>query len=120
MFNSDGTTPTNVTSFTSSGNLTHGVVVCSSVNGSFVAGETITGGSSGVTAVIQSNAVGLKGVRQFDFSAVKQIGQAGTPGFTADVARSSTYGESLQITGTLSISNSSTSIKVLVLYSILN
>ena len=36
----------NVTSFTSSGNLTHGVVVCSSVNGSFVAGETITGGSS--------------------------------------------------------------------------
>ena len=90
--------------------LTHGVVVCSSVNGSFVAGETITGGSSSNNAIIQSDAVGLKGVRQFDFSAVKQIGQSGTPGFTADVARSSTYGESLQITGTLSVSNSSTSV----------
>ena len=43
LFSADGTTGANVTSFTSSGNLTHGVVVCSSVNGTFVAGETITG-----------------------------------------------------------------------------
>ena len=72
LFEADGT-PTNITSFTSAGNVLHGVVVCSSVNGTFVAGETITGGTSSNTAIIQSDAVGLKGVRSFDFSAVKQI-----------------------------------------------
>ena len=35
----------------------HGVVVLSSVNGTFSAGETITGGTSGVTDVIQSDTV---------------------------------------------------------------
>ena len=110
LFESDGTTATNITSYTSSGNVLHGVVVCSSVNGTFVAGETITGGTSSNTAVIQSDAVGLKGVRSFDFSAVKQLGQAGTPGFTADVSRSATYGESLQLTGNLSVANSGTAI----------
>ena len=78
LFEADGITP-NITSFTSAGNVLHGVVVCSSVNGTFVAGETITGGTSGVTDIIQSDAVGLKGVRSFDFSAVKQLGQSGTP-----------------------------------------
>ena len=106
LFGADGITAQNVTSFTSSGNVTHGNVVCSNVNGSFVAGETITGGTSSNTAIIQSDAVGQKGVRQFDFSAVKQLGQAGTPGYTADVSRSATYGESLQITGSLSVANS--------------
>ena len=37
----------------------HGVVVLSSVNGTFSAGETITGGTSGVTDVIQSDTVGF-------------------------------------------------------------
>ena len=46
----------------------------------FVAGETITGGTSSNTAIIQSDAVGLKGVRSFDFTAVKQIGQSGSHG----------------------------------------
>ena len=79
LFEADGITPTNITSFTSAGNVVHGLVICSNVNGTFVAGETITGGTSGVTDVIQSDAVGMKGVRSFDFTAVKQLGQAGTP-----------------------------------------
>ena len=52
----------------------------------------------------------MKGVRSFDFTAVKQLGQAGTPGYTADVSRSTTYGESLQITGTLSVANGGTAV----------
>jgi hypothetical protein len=110
LFGADGTTSQNVSAFTSSGNVTHGVVVASNVNGTFVAGETITGGTSSGTAIIQSDAVGLKGVRSFDFSAVKQLGQAGTPGFTADVSRSTTYGESLQITGSITVANSGTAV----------
>ena len=106
LFGADGTTSQNVTAFTSSGNITHGVVVASSVNGTFITGETITGGISNNTAIIQSDVVGFKGVRSYDFSAVKQLGQTSSPGYTADVARSSTYGESLQITGSISVANS--------------
>ena len=101
---------TGFTSYTSGGTATHGVVVLSSTNGSFVAGETITGGTSSNTAIIQADAVGLKGVRQYDFSATKQIGMAGSPAYTADVSRSSSYGESLQITGNITVANSSASV----------
>src|SRR5210317_191554 len=112
LYEADGTTATNITSYSSSGNVLHGVVVCSSVNGTFVAGETITGGTSSNTSIIQSDAVGLKGVRSYDFSAVKHLGQPGTSGagYTSDVARSATYGESLQISGTISVANSGTSV----------
>ncbi|MDA7798386.1 DUF4815 domain-containing protein [bacterium] len=96
--------------YTSGGTATHGVVVLSSTNGTFVAGETITGGTSSNTAIIQADAVGLKGVRQYDFSATKQIGMAGSPAYTADVSRSSSYGESLQITGNITVANSSASV----------
>ena len=106
LFESDGTTATNITSYTSSGNALHGVVVCSSVNGTFVPGETITGGTSSNTAIIQANAVGLKGVTSFDFPQVKQLGMAGSPAYTSDVVRNATYGESLKITGSLSVANS--------------
>jgi hypothetical protein len=106
LYESDGITPTNITSYSSSGNVLHGVVICSSVNGAFIPGETITGGTSSNTAIIQTDAVGLRGVRTHDFSATKQIGMAGSPTYTADVNRSATYGESLQITGTLSVANS--------------
>ena len=112
LFESDGTTATNITSYSSSGNVLHGVVVCSSVNGTFVAGETITGGTSSNTSIIQSDAVGLKGVRSYDFSAVKHLGQPGTSGagYTSDVSRIATYGESLQISGNITIANSSDSV----------
>ena len=109
LYNTDGVSTidgSGFTSYTSGGTATHGVVVLSSTNGGFVAGETITGGTSSNTAIIQADAVGLKGARQHEFSATKQIGMAGTPTYTADVSRSATYGESLQITGSLSIANS--------------
>jgi len=96
--------------YTSGGTVTHGVVVLSSTNGAFVTGETITGGTSSNTAIIQADAVGLKGVRQYDFSATKQIGMAGTPAYTADVSRSATYGESLQITGNITVASSNASV----------
>jgi len=107
LFESDGTTPTNITSFSSAGNAIHGVVVVSSVNGTFVAGETITDGSN--TAVIQANAVGFRAVRSHEFSAVKQIGMAGGTliTYTADTALDSTYGEVTELTGLVSIANSS-------------
>src|SRR6056300_1254598 len=115
LYDTDGTSSidgTGFTTYTSGGTATHGVVVCSSVNGTFVAGETITGGTSSNTASIQSAAVGLKGFRSYAFSAVKHLGQPGTSGagYTSDVARSATYGESLQISGTISVANSGTSV----------
>ncbi len=110
LYGVDGTTSQNVDAFTSAGNVLHGVVVCSSVNGTFVAGETITGGTSGGTSIIQSNAVGLKGVTTFEFPQVKQLGMAGSPAYTSDVSKNATYGESLQLTGSLSIANGGTAI----------
>src|SRR6056300_759122 len=110
LYESDGTTATNITSFSSAGNAIHGVVVISSVNGTFVAGETITDGSN--TAVIQSDAVGFKAIRSHDFTAVKQVGMAGGTliTHTADTALDSTYGDVTTLTGTISIANSSTSV----------
>src|SRR5210317_439673 len=110
LYESNGTTATNITSFSSAGNAIHGVVVVSSVNGTFVAGETITDGSN--TAVIQSDAVGFKAIRSHDFTAVKQVGMAGGTliTYTADTALDSTYGDVTTLTGTISIANSSTSV----------
>ena len=110
LYESDGTTATNITSFSSAGNAIHGVVVVSSVNGTFVAGETITDGSN--TAVIQANAVGFKAVRSHEFSAAKQIGMAGGTliTYTADTALDSTYGDVTELTGLVSIVNSSTAL----------
>jgi len=110
LFGSDGTTSQNVTAYTSGGSAAHGLVVTSSVGGTFTAGETITGGTSGNTAVIQNDRIGFKGANHYDFSSVKQLGMAGTPAYTSDVARSASYGESLQITGTLTVANSATAV----------
>jgi len=109
LYGTDGTTSINSGSYgtySSGGNAAHGVVIVSNVVGTFSAGETITGGTSSNTAVIQTDAVGLKGVTTHDFSHVKHLGMAGSPTYTADVSRSSTNGESLQISGTISLANS--------------
>ena len=98
------------TSYTSGGTADQSVVILSAVNGTFTAGEIITGGISSNTATIQADARGFKGVTSYDFTSTKQIGMAGTPVFTADTLIDSTYGESLQITGTLSVANSSNAI----------
>src|SRR5210317_2219139 len=110
LYSSDGTTPVNITSFTSA-TATHGVVILSSVNGDFNAGETITGGTSSNTAVIQSDAVGLKGVTSFDFPQIKQIGMAGSPTYTADTALDATNGTNFTLTGSLDISSGSADVQ---------
>ena len=110
IYNSDGTTPINVTSYSSGGSATHGVVVLNNVIGSFVAGETITGATSALTAVIQSDRYGFKGAQTFDFTSVRQLGMAGTPTYTADTAIDSTYGENYPIFGSFSVANSGTTV----------
>ena len=110
LYNSDGTTATNVTAYTSGGIVRHGVVVVSSVQGTFGAGETITGGTSSNTANIQSDAVGFKGVTTFDFPSVKQIGMAGSPTYTADTSLDSTNGDNLVLSGSLDIGSGSASV----------
>ena len=107
LYSSDGTTKMNVTTQGTGGTVQHGLVVLSNVQGAFSAGATITGGTSGNTAVIQSDTVGFKGARSFEFAGVKQIGQPGTPTYTADTALSSTYGENFTLTGNLSIASGS-------------
>ena len=109
LYRADGITPTNINQYTSSGNALHGVVVVTGVNGEFSPGETITGKVSSLTATIQSDSVGFKGVRSYDFSAVKQIYQAGTATYTADTSLD-TNGENAIISGFLDIANSSDSV----------
>ena len=94
------------TTYTSGGTADQSVVVLYNVSGTFVPGETITGGTSSNTATIQADARGFKGVTTYDFSSTKQIGMPGSPTYTADTILDSTNGESLQITGTLSVANS--------------
>ena len=94
--------------YSSGGTAAHGVVIVSNVQGTFSAGETITGGTSSNTADIQADAVGFKGVTSHDFTAVKQIAMAGSPTFTADTALDATNGDNTTLTGTLSVANSGT------------
>ena len=107
LFGSDGTTSQNVTSFSSAPTVTHGLVVCSNVQGEFSAGETIVGQTSNNSATIQADTIGRKGVLSRDISAVKQIGMAGSPTYTADADLTNTYGLNETITGNISIANSS-------------
>ena len=107
LYGADGTTAQNVTSFASGPTMTHGVVVLSNVKGSFAINETITGQTSNGSATIQPDRLGLKGVSTRDITAVKQIGMAGSPTYTADTDTSSTYGVNETITGNISIANSS-------------
>ena len=110
LYGADGTTAQNVTAYTSGGTVEHGLAIVSNVQGTFVAGETITGGTSGNTAVIQNDRLGQKGATTFDFANVKHLGMAGTPTYTSDVSRSATYGESLQISGSISAASGGTAV----------
>jgi hypothetical protein len=109
LYDTDGTTSIDVTGFTSA-SAAHGVVVLSSVNGTFIPGETIVGGSSSNIATIQSDAVGYNGVKTFDFSATKQIYMAGTAPYTSDTTLDSSNTDNVTITGTLDIGSGSASV----------
>src|SRR5210317_376020 len=106
LYESDGTTAVNVTSFSGAPTLEHTTIVVSNVEGTFSAGETVTGQTSNASLTLQSNALGFNDVRTRDISAVKQIGMAGSPTYTADADLTSTYGSNVTITGNVSIANS--------------
>jgi len=113
LYSIDGTTKvdtTGYTTYTSGGTAIHGVVVLNNVIGTFSAGETITGATSLATAVIQRNAVGFNGVQSFNFNQVKQIGMSGSPTYTADTSTDINFGDSYQLYGQISVSNSGTTI----------
>jgi len=110
LFDAAGDTAINVTSYSSAPTAAHGVTVLNNVTGTFVEGETITGATSSVTAVIQNERYGFKGIQIFDFTQVKQVGMAGSPTYTADVAKDLTFGEVYPVFGSISIANSGTAI----------
>ena len=81
----------------------HGVVVLSSVNGTFSAGETITGGTSGVTDVIQADTVGFLVLETLNCQQLnKLVWQVRT--FTADTSLDSTSGDNAILSGSISVS----------------
>src|SRR5210317_265664 len=106
LYESDGTTAVNVTSFSSAPTLEHTTIVVSNVEGTFSAGQTVTGQTSNSSLTLQSDVLGFKAVRTRDISAVKQIGMAGSPTYTADADLTSTYGTNTTIVGNVSIANS--------------
>jgi len=106
LYESDGTTAVNVTSFSAGPTLEHTTIVVSNVEGTFSAGEVVTGQTSNSSLTLQSDALGFKAVRTRDVTAVKQIGMAGTPTYTADADLTSTYGDNTTITGNISVANS--------------
>ena len=106
LYESDGTTAVNVTSFSAAPTLKHTTIVVSNVKGTFSAGEVVTGQTSNSSLTLQSDALGFKAVRTRDVTAVKQIGMAGTPTYTADADLTSTYGTNTTIIGNVSIANS--------------
>ena len=107
LYGSNGTTAQNVTTFTSAPTITHGVVVLLNVQGEFSASETIVGQTSSNTATIQADTIGRKGVKIVDNTAIKQIGMAGSPTYTADTTLNNTYGTNETIVGNVTIANSS-------------
>jgi hypothetical protein len=110
LFDAAGDTAINVTSYSSAPTAAHGVTVLNNVTGIFVEGETITGATSSVTAVIQNDRYGFKGVQSFDFTQVKQLGMAGSPTYTADINLDTTYGEIYPVFGSISVANSGTTV----------
>jgi len=89
----------------------HDRVVLSSVQGSFTENETITGGTSSYTAVIQYSAFGRKGSTPRKFFETRQMYSDVTDiDFTADTSIDSTYGEVKTLTGSISIANSTTAV----------
>ena len=85
-------------------------VVVSNVQGEFVAGETVTGGTSSNTAVVKANVLGNKGFTSYGSSDIKEITMAGSPTYTAQTELSSAYAENVQLSGSISISGGGQSV----------
>ena len=112
LFDVDGTTPINVTNTptASQHRFDHTTIAIRNVNGEFIAGETITGGTSGVSAALQSDRRGFKAVRIYDFRDTKQVSMSGSPTYTADPVLDSVSGESLILPGNINVSAGATSV----------
>ena len=90
---------------------TTGQFIVANVKGTFVAGEQVydeTTTSSGTTATLAADAVARNAVQPYTIANVKQVGQTGTPTFTADTVVSTsatdTTDDSYKIlTGSISI-----------------
>ena len=98
---------TSYTAWSSGGTVVHTTIVLNDIQGEFTENETATGGSSGVTAVIQFNTLGCKGFEQKTFNQTKGISMAGSPTYTANVSLDSVNGDNTVLTGTISSSLSS-------------
>ena len=111
LFDSDGTTSLNVTAQSGNPTAAHTTVVLSNVQGTFSAGETVTGDSSNASGTIQADRIGFKGVTSFDFEQTKQVGMAGSPTYTADTRLDNTYGANSELTGNITVANSSSTVR---------
>ena len=92
------------------GTISTSCVVLSSVQGEFIPGETITGGTSSNTAVVKANVFGNLGFTHYGSSDVKEITMAGSPVYTSQADLSGTYGENKTLSGNISISASSSDV----------
>ncbi len=114
LFLADGVTPANVTSYSASPDVFHTVLVLNNVTGTFLPGETVTGISSNVNSVIQSDRLGFKGVKTFNTSEVKSVSNGtvipGSIAFTADASIDATYGDRYPVFGSISVANSGTTV----------
>ena len=77
-----------------------------STYGKFLRGEIVTGQTSNASLTLQSDVLGFKAVRGRDITAVKQIGMAGSPAYTADTSLTSTHGTNTTLTGNITVANS--------------
>ena len=111
LFGSDGTTALNVTAQSGAPTAKHTTIVLSNVQGTFSAGETVTGDSSNASGTIQADTIGFKGVTSYDFEQTKQVGMAGSPTYTADTRLDSTYGANTELTGNITVANSSSTVR---------
>ena len=110
LFDSDGTTSVGAGSNTESVVFSHTILVLTNVKGTFSAGEVIRNDDSSTFGTVQSDAIGFKAVRSFEFADVKQISMAGSPVYTADTDLSSSNGDNKVLSGTVSIANSATAL----------
>ena len=94
---------TGFSAWTSGGTVVHTtVIVLNDVQGEFADGETITAPTNSRTGTVQFNAFGCKGFEQKEFGQTKGISMAGSPVYTANVSLDSTFGDVLQLSGTVS------------------
>ena len=111
LFDSDGTTSLNVTAQSGNPTASHTTVVVSNVQGTFSAGETLTGDSSNNAGTIQADRIGFKGVTSFEFEQIKQVGMAGSPTYTADTILDATNGTNTELTGNITVANSNATVR---------